>query len=715
MFQGHIQNIQVPFPYKGINTNANNDVTYARFIQNLLAADNKTGQLRFGTNLVSNFAFDANRFFRDIISVMSFLKEDGTAEKLVYVQYLTRLLYLDIVNHVVVTESVANPAFSTITIDISSYNASQKAYFQKVIFEEVRLLIRQTSNNETDIQDYRLNGNTITFTLPFKKDSFELTGLQNNFLFFIERAGIYRLKADDTFELVIDDLDPSVIVSHVNLKGKLLIANGVDPVKVYDGTSAVDLTGPVSIATTGGITVNNLTLTFNIAAVILSEIQDNIKAGSGLVLINDLETKNVTVNTIIFAAPANGLIAVTITVNIAPQASVKKIIYRKPCPAFSFLTVAHRRLWALPEGRPYQNKFRHPDLAMRVYYADKQDSVEGWFNEKSKQIAFVDMSATSDTPDNLEVITQFEGKMLFLGRETTQLWTGEDPTTIDDGQGITFPDFRWERSFPVGVLQKTLFAEIPNNLIFLSKFGIVSMTSVNLYQQINVSYEFSVPIDHHLNNQLAFIETDRDYRSMQAFLYPYGRFVGFKIKYSCFIYQLRNEGVWTVFSENFAEANSFLYDVTGKDLFLGLPDGQLLVYADKINTQSFEEYGKGKISWLISYNWIYPGDTWFNSYIYISSKTLKPLTVNIRIFLNQDESISTTDQIILQQRGVLYDVSQYNEKLYPYNDTVFSHELIKFNCDSLMMVLSGLTNELFVFDKLFLAGGNQTLRRGGSY
>lgn len=713
MFQGHIQSFQVPFPFKGINTNADNDPTFARFIQNLLIGDNKTGQLRFGTNLISQFEFDANRTFRDIISVMSFLKTDGTSEKLVYVQYLTELLYLNIADHVVVGPCITNAGCSTITVDISTYTEDQKNYFKKVLFEGVYIFVLQEISDGADIINYNIIGDIITFDLPFKEDFFETDLGINNFEFWVQRGAIYRLKLDNSFELIIDDLDPNVIVSSVNFQSKLLIANGVDPIKVYDGTNIVDLEGSASIPIIGNIVINVLDLQFSINENILPEIQDNIIIGDTLTLISDIETKEVTVTAIVFAAPVNNQIVVTISVDIAPQANVRKILYDKLVPSFSVLNVSHKRLWALAEGRPYQNKFRSPELSMRVYYAAKLESIDGWFNEKTNQIDFIDMSNTSGIPDNLEVITSFEGRMLFLGRDSCQVWTGDDPTVIDDGQNIPLPDFKWEMTLPVGVIQRTLYTEIPNNLVFLSKFGIVSINSLNFAQRLEVSYKFSVPIDHHLNNQLAFIETDRDYRDMRAFLYPYGRFIGFKIKYSCFIYQLSNTGGWTVFSENFAESKSFFYDATSKDLYLGLPDGQLLTYADKIKNQSYEEAGKGKLSWLIAYNWIYVGDTWNNTHVYIGGKTLKPLTVNTRFFLDQDETRSIISEILLQQRGVLYDVSKFDEKRYPLTNSTFFHETIRFSCDSIMIELNGLSNDLFIFDKLFLGGGNQPQPRRG--
>lgn len=699
MFQGHPQSLPVAFPFKGINTNSQNDTNYARFIQNIIVGDNKTGSLRYGTSLISKFDFDPNRTFKDIISIMPFLKENGTSEKLVYVKYLS-ISYLtsDSIN---IIDDPLTAGYSEITIHLDDYEEDQKEYLKKVLFDGVYIFFRQTISDGAEIENLVSTENTITFMLPFRASFFD-----NDYTIFIERAAIYRINQNNTYELIQEELDPLVIISYVNFQGKLLIANGVETVKVYDGTNLLPLKAPVAIPNITPITINGTTLTFSIPQISLADIQADIIIGDTIVLSSDGENRNVIVNNITFAPPANNQVLVTIVVNQNPQVGVRKIIYQKLCPNFGFLAIVHKRLWALAEGRIYKDKFKPPLLAMRVYFASKLDSVYDWFNERTNQIDFINMSSTSNVPDNLEAISAFEGKTLFLGRETTQVWIGEDPTTIDDGQNLVLPDFKWEQTLPVGVIQQTLFLEVPNNFIYLSKYGIVSISSINEYQQIQVSYQFSTPIDHYINNQLSFIETDRDFRNMRAFIYPYGRFLGFRIKYSCFIYQLNNEGAWLVFSENFAESTSILYDPTNKNLYLGSPSGNILVYADKIQGQSYDEYGKGELSWFIAYNWTYFQSTWSNTDVYIDSKTLEPITVKIRIYTNQDETKSINDIIEIQKRGVLYDVSEFGAKPYPFNETTFSHEVIKFTADSLMIELSGLGNDLFVFNKLFLAGGN---------
>jgi len=698
MFNHHPQTLPIPFPFKGINTNTKDDISYGRFIQNILVSDNKTGALRYGTELTASFPFDDAAYWREVIAVMPFLKDNGTSEKLVYVRYLDQSAITQ--DNIAIAEHPNLGGWCRATLTLANFQQEYRTFLRNSINDGIRIYFKQEIGVETEINVVTSTELQIVFDFPVLR-----ANVTNPFQVYIERALIARVTANGAYEIITDQVDPLVIVSHINFQGKLLIANGVDPVKVYDGNQLLPLKAPVPIPNVTPIVVNGSNLTFSIPQSYLATLQADVKVGDVLTSVSDNENRAVTVTNLVYNLPTNNQVVMTITVNIAPQANVRKILYQKLCPSFSYLAVVHKRLWAVAGGRTYKDKFRSPLLAMKAYYAAKMESIYDWFNPQTNEIDFINLSNNSSVPDNLEAITMFEGRTLFLGRETAQVWIGEDPTTHDDGQGIVLPDFKWEQTLPVGVIQQTLFVEVPNNLIFLSKYGIVSLSSVNLFRQLQVSYQFSTPIDHYINSQLSFIETDRDFRSMRAFLYPYGRFLGFRIKYSCFVYQLNSEGAWVVFSENFAESSSLLYDSTTQNLYLGMPQGELLVYSDKVGKQSYLEHGKGYMSWFIAYNWTFFESTWANTDVYIDSKTLEPLNVKVRIFTDQDETQSINEELTIDKQGILYDVSSFGLKPYPLNETSFTHEIVRFTADSLMIELSGTSNDLFVFNKLFLAGG----------
>lgn len=715
MFQGYSQHIKLPAPYKGMNLTIDNDPEFAKYMQNMLVSDNNTCSLRYGTRLISQFQFDLNRIFRNQIAVMSHLGESGQSEKIVYQNYISNLLYVNIQDNVLLDGVIGNPNETRITIDTTPLNDQQKAYLSKIIFNGVYFYVRQeTFSDGADITDVVIDlaDNKIKFTIPFPVNFFDIDSTdifnpKNAFELWVERGALYKLNTDGTFNLVplLDNLDPNVIVSHINYQGKLLIANGIDPVYVYDGNNIQELKGNVSILLSGNITKNGAVLTFSIPQLFLAEMQQYVIVGAPLTLISQVERRTINVANVVYALPANNLVAVTLTLVAEPQDNIRTILYEKSLPKFNFLAVANDRLWALAEGKSYKNQFRPVSLAMKVYYAFERKSVTGWFNQATNEVDFIDLANNTYIPDNLEVIIPFQGKVLFMGRETTQVWSGEDPTTINDGQNIHLPDFQWEMTIPVGILQKSLYVEIPNDFVFLSKYGIVSVSSINQYQQLAFSYNFSNSINQHLKSQLAFIESERDYLGLRAFLYPYGRFFGFKLKYDCFVYQLNNQGAWTIFSENFADSRSFYYDPVSQDLFIGMDNGLLLAYADKIQTQSYEEYGKGAMIWRIQYSWIYTENTWNNEAVFIACRTLEPITINVQAYVDYNDAEYFSEEIKVEQSGGLYDVAQFGLVGYSYRTGDFPYEVMRFSSDAFMLVLSGRSSNQFIFDKLFLTGG----------
>jgi hypothetical protein len=716
MFQGYNQSVTFPAPYRGMDSTVDDNPEYAKYLQNMLITDNNTCTLRYGTNLVAEYPFDENRIFRSQISIMSHLGVSGTSEKIVYQNYLSNLPYLSIKNteNVIVEDIEGEINKTKVTIDTTPLDEAQKLFLSERLLNDTYIYIRQDSASDgAYISDVVITDDDISFTMPYPRSFFDiqLDPLPPVVFFELwwERAALYKLE-NNAFNLapLKEDLDPNVIVSSINYQGKLIIVNGVDPVFIYDGNNLEQLKGDASVVTSGAITVNANVLNFNIPDFFQVEMEKYIAVGSVLKLLSREISQEIEVTNIAYAPPVDNKVAVTLTLAANPPDAVKTILYKKDLPPFNFITVANDRLWALAEGRSYKNKFRPSNLAMRAYYAADRKSIDGWFDQKTNEIDFIDLANNSNIPDNLEAIIAYQGKVLFFGREAVQVFNGEDPTTINDGQNIQLPDFKWEMTIPVGIIQKSLFIEIPNDFVFLSKYGIISLSSLNQYQQLSVSYNFSGGINQHLTNQLEFIEDDHDYRGLKAFLYPYGRFLGFKLKYNCLVYQLKINGGWLIFSQNFADCRSIFYDRVTQDLFLGMDNGNLLVYGDKIKNQSYEEYnedGNKALIWRIHYSWIYPQTTWHNGAIFIACRTLETIDINVKIYTNYNDADRFSEVIKVEQEGGLYDNAEFGVSSYSYREGNFPYEVIRFSGDSASLSIDGRASNQFIFDKLFLAGG----------
>jgi hypothetical protein len=136
-----------------------------------------------------------------------------------------------------------------------------------------------------------------------------------------------------------------------------------------------------------------------------------------------------------------------------------------------------------------------------------------------------------------------------------------------------------------------------------------------------------------------------------------------------------------------------------------MDDGVLLAYADKTQTQTYEEYAKSAMIWRIHYSWIYPSSTWNNEAIFIACRTLNPIDINVQVFKDYSDANSDTEIIRVEQSAGLYDNAQFGISTYSYREGNFPYEIMRFMGDSVMIVLHGEASDQFIFDKLFLTGG----------
>lgn len=702
--------INVLFPVEGIDVNSENNIKSAKYIENLVLGNSGNGKIRYGTYLSSELANTADRLFGEIIHGSSFLKQDGTSENILYIKYLVKIPNIRKVEDVVVVANALDPNKVDVTLNITALNADQKAYLKLRIFDSVYFYVSQIDlpfgkniYNVTVAPD----GNSITFNMDAQAADFNRAVLDNNFEFWFERAGIYREKE---LAPLRDDLDANTIITSLNYKNKLILCNGIDPVLVYDGVTLSELLSTAFVATTAEIVIAVNLITVKVFTNIKQEYVTNLKVNSWIKFVKeDVEQENL-ITGIVFTDIANNITTIAITCRDAVLVETRTIAYKKSIPKFSYVAMAHNRLWALEEGRPFKTKFRPANKSQIVYYAAKQGVIDEWFDERTSTIKYIDLSENNPDPENIEAIWFFHVGILFIGRHTTQLWLGKDPDSNFDGQEINLGKFYFEKIFPVGILQRNLCQEMPNNLSIISNYGKAYSFHVNKFGHIEVVENFTDPVGNFFEMQLGFIENDNDYREMLSFLYPYSNLLGIKIKNECVIYQMKNKGFWTVFSENFSQAKSFFYNRINKNLYLGMHRGTLLCYADKIENQIFRDYDivnkdYKKIIWKLAYNWLYLDELWINDKIDLFMVSLQPITVNVRVCENNNETEPIDDKILIEQKGSLLDLHNFNEGLFSEQNFEYSYETIKFKGVAFSLEFNGFIEDYFIFKKAVLSGG----------
>lgn len=699
-FQGREHAILFKAASNGINSNSIDNLSYAKYIQNMLLNEDNNLSVRNGTKVVATQEINPNVIFNEQLKLMNYINFSGNSEILTYQTYFIKTPYINHLTDIVVNRLADN--ICQIGLDIRGLNQNQKDILYKYLFDNVYIFIEQDSySDKSEIFDVEQSNDDILFKINLDISFFDV-----NFNIWIERAGIYKFIDSAIVDNLIPlqlDLNPNVIVSYINYQRYLVICNGIDPVFYYDGTHLLELQSDYEI-TLLSITKNfNNTLSINVSLDYEAELRANLVVDRVIKVANDgyLETPNKITNVVFTVNIDNLKIDLTFEDNFIGKPV--GILYLKSLPAFSYINIINDRLFALDSGGSFYKKFRNPNKSMLVYYSPKRKSIFKWYTKKGI-IESINLASNSNIIDDLQCFNTYQGRILFWGKESVQIWTGNDPTVVNDGQNIDFGDFRWQKTEPIGIFNKNMFVELPNIFIFLSKFGICSI-KIDGFNNLNIDLHFADSINSYIKKQLENLVTERDYRALNSFVYPYAGFIGFRFIHNCYIYQLKGQGFWTIFTQNFSDSKTFLYDSVSKNLYL-TNKGNVLVYCDKINNKNYQDMEINPIPFNLYYNWFNITATWYNENIYLGCMSSEDILIKIQVYLNFDMSDYNLTEIKVNQINTKFDIDRFDIDEYSNNEkAIYPQETLRFFADSICLKISGIAYKEFIFDSLYLAGG----------
>lgn len=708
-FQGRESAIVFKAASGGINSNSIDNTVYGKYIQNMILNEDNNLSVRNGTKIVAEYEIDPDKIFNDQLKLMNYINFNGKSELLIYQTYFIKVPYINVDN--LALYSVDNTNITQIAIDIRGLTNNEKAVLYKYFFEEVNIYIEQeTYSDSVEIYDVEKNEHDIVFKVNRDISFFNQVVFYYAFTLWIERAGVFKFIdtsiIDSPQELILD-LNPNVIVSSINYQNYLVICNGVDPVLYYNGDILQELKADYQIDSNSITKIDENKLIMVVAVIYETELRENLTVGKEVKIANDLDLKIPNeIQIINFVTNDNNLeITITFVSNFINEP--QRIYYDKSIPNFSYINIINDRLFALDSGGSFYNKYRSPDKSMLVYYCSKRKSIFDWYSTNGI-IGQMNLASNSNKIDDLQCFNTYQGRILFWGKESVQIWTGNDPTVINDGQNIDFGDFKWQKTEPVGIFNKNMFIELPNIFIFLSKFGICSI-KIDGFNNIIIDLSFAESINGYVKKQLENLQTENDYRSFNSFIYPYGGFIGFRFIHNCYIYQLKGQGFWTIFTQNFNTTKSFLYDSVSKNLYLSYKN-KTLVYADKISNENYMDMDIKPIPFNISYNWLNVLSTWYNENIYIACNSNENIKIKIKLYINFDMSKYEVTDIDVKQINTKYDFSKFDIDEYSNNEnTPYPQETLRFKADSMLIKITGICYKEFVFDTLYLAGGMKVL------
>jgi hypothetical protein len=346
---------------------------------------------------------------------------------------------------------ISNTQFSiTVPADfISSLYYSVGGLLKLTIDEEVTDLTIAAVDTTTPGQiTFTTTGNLIpgfsdpdTVSLSFKSLTPELSVIFNSYGY----IKVLDVETGTFLAPTLTNLSVACVPRAEFFAKKLWVCNGVDPIMTWDGTVLEIYEEQVKENAKSFGRVDNRNFSFVVDGsfdIGKYQVGNSVR----LTVLNGGEVTSVVlgveqVDDQIFVNVSNDLPAFT-------GASRVELFYFDRPPHFSFMKAAHDRLWCLGAGA-VSLSYRIPDLAMRFYYSYKPYSDEApfrFFHEKTKSVPSEDISAKHGVADNLEAIVDISGKLVFMGRQKSQVWRGIDPLT----QGSS-DYFSWSSTIPVGV------------------------------------------------------------------------------------------------------------------------------------------------------------------------------------------------------------------------------------------------------------------------
>jgi hypothetical protein len=598
MFQeGNYNVLEFNPPTQGMNCNIAPEVLpqdFAVVFENILPTPVGSSVVRYGTKRLGGVNLDPDAV---IIEAFPYAKANGDSQMVLYVQTF-------------VQDGTAQN-FQVLAPNQFSFDTAVADKFGV----DTPIKIPYTSLGVTTlyatIVSKTVVGQTVTITVQDNSFPLPIEGVTINSVAFSQGSiYVYDLLSSTLGVVLKTGLSVGCVPRSVTFLNTLLICNGVDKVLRWDGVTLSEVVDFVKEDTAINFNrIDNTHFSFSLSPQ-KADVFDITKYQNN----NQIQLKIngvTTTTTVVNILQAQNLITIT-TADILPAfGNPPELFYRDWPPAFSFMLVAHNRLWALGVGAVGLS-YRDPVQALRVYFTYQPNTLTNWFDEKLKIVPFIDLAQTHGAPDNLEAIAYVSGLTIFMGRGKTQVWTGSEP--LGAAVDPTRPKFEFSSILPIGIVHGNLVVEMANDVYFVSQNGLLSFSTLNVAKQFAASP--SDAVDPLVRQYVTSTTTSNQaYRACRSFKYKSGAFCGFKIGLNKLLVSMYSTNLyaWSLFSGDFEKAQSFLATLDNA-LYL-LIDNQISQYAD--GTKDTPEYGDNDGRDLINFMWTpplvhLPGKRWAN-------------------------------------------------------------------------------------------------------
>lgn len=367
------------------------------------------------------------------------------------------------------------------------------------------------------------------------------------------------------------------------------------------------------------------------------------------------------------------------TTDILPSVSIdiSELMYIHTVIPFSFMTSINDRVWALSGGELKANTYRGAN-GTKIYYTVFANNELSWVDNETQEEAYLDIEDKHKVQDELVGISAIEGQYVFHGRRAMQIWGGYSPS-----------EMRHSKTIQVGTVHGDLIQTLPNDVMFVSTYGVRSVRNADATENLEISPELGDAIDPTIQDMVTEILTsDAKYKSARSYRYDKGGFYGFNFggKHMLFTITEKIKG-WVEVSG----------DLLASTDFVDLPDNRLLLnngtdileYSNGVNNdKAYTDRGVQipviwSMPWIVLKNKRYANRYWE---ITLGADTAATDLV-IKRFKNLDDSSIKGFELAIDSTTSFWDEALWDAASWK-SQPVRYRKRDKFICDSYRVILS---------------------------
>ncbi|MFZ2587895.1 MAG: hypothetical protein WAZ18_07260 [Alphaproteobacteria bacterium] len=450
---------------------------------------------------------------------------------------------------------------------------------------------------------------------------------------------VYRLNGTAWVEIG-DGLNPLGVVRGVEFAGRLVLVNGYDPMKVWDGSTLADVSEVIPDVG-GSLTYVNPT-TFTI-------LSDAAFYSVGTVVKATLATGVVT-GTVASSSQSGAVTSVVLGSGVL-NATLSAVAYTAKPPILAGIAVAHDRVWGFGKG-PLGSGLSTDVDRTRVYYTHGVNNPYAW-RDAEGVVPSINLADKSAGADEVMAMAVVDGMTVFLLRNSVQVWTGSTPGA--DG------DFGWQKTMPVGCVHGGLMVALPNDLAFVTRTGVRTLSRSLQTEQVHVS-DVGSEIDPTLAAAVRVLEADpAAYKAVGVVRCEAQNWFGVCLGDKTVVFQVGNSGRgWVVFDGAFAGTTARCAASDGS-VYLA-KGGQVYRY----DTSVYADDGEPIVTrwWTPWMRLGKPGKWWANRYVEVVSARGVPMGLRVRRYRNLDDGDGWVADITAQTEPDYWDRTDWDAGLF---------------------------------------------------